>query len=186
MSTDDPSNDDDFALFRESVGRVQPIRDGDRVEFRPRRRPLARQREADDRRVLDEMLHGHVDVSTIETGEELLFIRSHIKPTVLKKLRRGEYSIGGELDLHAMNAAAAKSSIISFIAEAQAENIRAVKIIHGKGLRSKHQGPVLKRLAASILIRMKPVLAFASARPNDGGTGAVYVLLQSAKYRNQQ
>ena len=184
MTTDDPLSDDELALFRESVGSVKPIRADDRVQFRNPPAARARQREADDRLVLAEMLHGPLDVSSIETGEELLFLRSHLKPKILTKLRRGEYSIGGELDLHSMNAAAAQKSIVEFIAEAQLENIRAVKIIHGKGLRSKHRGPILKRLTASVLMRMKSVMAFASARPNDGGTGAVYVLLTSATYRN--
>lgn len=173
--------DDDFALFRESVGDVRPVRGEERVLYSRKPPARARQREADDRLVLDEMLSGPLDVANIETGEEMFFLRTHLRPKVLKKLRRGEYSIGGELDLHAMNAEAAKRSIRAFIAEARRERIGAVKIIHGKGLRSKHGGPVLKRLTAATLMRMKPVLAFASARPNDGGTGAVYVLLDSSR-----
>ena len=57
------------------------------------------------------------------------------------------------------------------------DGLTCVKIIHGKGLRSGPHGPRLKQMTASLLIRRDRVVAFASARPNDGGTGAVYVLL---------
>lgn len=129
---------------------------------------------------MDELERGEIDWTEVESGEELSFVRAGVQRRVLKTLRRGGYSVGAELDLHQMNIEAARKSIVDFIQYAGQRGITCVKIIHGKGLRSKSRGPVLKGLTNSLLRRRKAVLAFTSARPNDGGTGAVYVLLRRA------
>jgi DNA-nicking Smr family endonuclease len=54
-------------------------------------------------------------------------------------------------------------------------------VIHGKGRGSGPRGPVLKHVVNHWLRRMDDVAAFATARPVDGGTGAVYVLLAGAR-----
>ena len=77
-----------------------------------------------------------------------------------------------------MNAAAAQASIIQFLAETKRSGLRCVRIVHGKGLRSRAAGPVLKGLTDRMLRRRDDVIAFASARPALGGTGAVVVLLK--------
>ncbi len=125
-----------------------------------------------------ELARHPLDWSTAETGEELIFVRAGLQQRVLRRLRRGQYAIGAELDLHEMNTAAAQASILDFLERSRERGLSCVKIIHGKGLRSKREGPVLKRLTDGLLRRRKEVLAFASAPPNDGGTGAVYVLLK--------
>ncbi len=127
---------------------------------------------------MQELAAEPLDWSAAETGEELFFLRSGLQRRVLRRLRRGQYAVGAELDLHDMNASAARQSILDFLAASGARGLSCVKIIHGKGLRSKREGPVLKRLTDSLLRRRSEVLAFASAPPNDGGTGAVYVLLR--------
>jgi DNA-nicking Smr family endonuclease len=96
---------------------------------------------------------------------------------VLKKLRRGQYRVQAELDLHGLTVAEAKSALRDFLAHALAEHTRCVRIIHGKGLRSGPRGPVLKHAVGGVLRRVAAVLAVVSARDVDGGTGAVYVLL---------
>jgi DNA-nicking Smr family endonuclease len=82
-----------------------------------------------------------------------------------------------ELDLHGLTVVEAKAVLRRFLIRALEEQVRCVRIIHGKGLRSGHRGPVLKSTVAAVLRRTGAVLAFVSARPVDGGTGAVYVLL---------
>ncbi len=169
---------DDGELFRREIGAVRPVR-GERVPpTRPARSARARHSEASERAVMDELAREPLDWSSAETGEELMFLRSGLQRRVLKRLRRGQYAVGAELDLHQMNTAAARASILDFLDQSRKRRINCVKIIHGKGLRSRREGPVLKRLTDSLLRRRKEVLAFASARPNDGGTGAVYVLLR--------
>lgn len=165
-------------LFREAVGPVRPVRHQRAVIERPRPRPVPRQREADERAVVDELLNHAWDPASLETGEEMFFARPGIQKRVLRRLRRGQYSVGDELDLHSMNAEAARRALGNFLSEARGRMLSCVKVIHGKGLRSRHEGPVLKRLVNHWLRRNPSVLAFASARANDGGTGAVYVLLK--------
>ena len=82
-----------------------------------------------------------------------------------------------EIDLHGLTVAEAKQALREFIAHAQERDIRCLRIIHGKGLRSGHRGPVLKSAVSAVLRRTGAVLAYVSARQVDGGTGAVYVLL---------
>lgn len=168
--------DDDTALFRREVGEVRPVKTDRLAPAQHKPAPAAPMRRRDEREALEAM-DGPIDWLEVETGEELAFLRPGIQKRVLKNLRRGHYSVAARLDLHQMNLEAARSSIDSFLADALARGITCVKIIHGKGLRSK-SGPVLKNLTNSLLRRRKAVLAFVSTPPHDGGTGAVYVLLK--------
>jgi DNA-nicking Smr family endonuclease len=106
---------------------------------------------------------------------------SHRRPgvpaSVLRELRRGDYPIEAELDLHGMTVTQAKRALHGFLANALARHLGCVRIIHGKGLRSGSDGPVLKTTVNGVLRKTAAVLAYVSARPADGGTGAVYVLL---------
>lgn len=178
MTRRDVPDREDTELFRRSIGPVRPVRGDHAPLARPRPRPEPRQRQADERAVLDELLHHSWDPAALETGEELYHARPGVQKRVLRRLRRGQYSVGGELDLHHMSAEVARQALESFLAEAGEKALTCVKVIHGKGLRSKPDGPVLKRLVDHWLRRHPRVLAFASAKANDGGTGAVYVLLK--------
>jgi DNA-nicking Smr family endonuclease len=119
------------------------------------------------------------DPALLETGDELSFKRDGIPDTVLKKLRRGEYVVDAELDLHGMNAADARNAMKDFLMNALSSHMRCIRIVHGKGRRSGPRGPVLKNLVNRWLRQIDAVVAFGSARPNDGGSGAVYVLLRN-------
>jgi DNA-nicking Smr family endonuclease len=176
---DDPS--DDARLFRDAIGRVRPLQKGPAdAPRKPRPPPHAAQAEKDEARVRDELLVHAIDPAAIEVGEEIHYLKAGQPPKLLKRLRRGDFSVQAELDLHEMTVAVAREAIRAFIDEAIAERELCVRIIHGKGLRSRADGPVLKRLTATLLARRKDVLAYASARPAQGGTGAVIVLLAGA------
>ena len=169
--------DDERDLFRAEIGSVRRLR-SQRDHSRPSApRPVPLQRQRDERLVLEELATAPVDFSQVETGEEISYLRDGLQKRVLSRLRRGHWRVQDELDLHQMNVAAASQSIRSFLEEARRTGRTCIKIIHGKGLRSGPEGPQLKRLAAGLLARHSRVCAFASAPPNDGGTGAVYVLL---------
>lgn len=171
-------SDEDIALFREAVGPVVRV-EHDRVQVRRQRpRPHPRQTLADRKRVLEESLLGFPDFDEAETGEELLFVRPGLQHRLLRKLRRGQFSIGAELDLHGMTAACAQAALAEFLKDCRARRIRGVRIIHGKGLRSPQGRPVLKGKLDRWLRMRDEVVAFCSARSVDGGTGAVYVLLK--------
>ena len=171
-------NPEDTALFRDAVGEVRPVQPR-RVDLRrPPPGARARFRRQDDAQVLVDSLRESPHSLGIETGEELVFRRPEVSQPVFRRLRRGEFAIRGELDLHGMTNVQAREELRRFIAECVAEEIQCVRIIHGKGLRSGPRGPVLKASVNSWLRRWQDVLAFCSAPPRDGGTGAIYVLLR--------
>ena len=129
---------------------------------------------------MSELLDLPEDFAELESGEELLFLRPGVQKRYMTRLRRGRYSIGDSLDLHAMNEATAARALKDFIDEAALTGTGCVRVIHGKGLRSKN-GPKLKAMTRRLLSRHPLVVAFASCRPVDGGTGAVSVLLKARK-----
>jgi DNA-nicking Smr family endonuclease len=108
----------------------------------------------------------------------LSFHRAGVRVQVMRRLRRGLYPIEDELDLHGLNQTAARDSLADFIARSRDAGRRCIRIIHGKGYRSGARGPVLKTAVDLWLRRHMDVMAFTSARPIDGGSGALYVLLR--------
>jgi DNA-nicking Smr family endonuclease len=170
--------DDEDDLFRRTVGKVRRLKN-DKIEpAAPRPRPVARFRRLDEETVLTESMSGEIDPADIETGEELLFRREGISQVLFRKLRRGRLSIEGEVDLHGLNSKEAHEALAEFLLEALSHGSRCVRVIHGKGLRSGPGGPVIKKQVGRWLRRRDEVVAFCSSRPVDGGTGALYVLLQ--------
>ena len=97
---------------------------------------------------------------------------------MLKKLRKGYFSIEAELDLHGLTSREAKQHFSDFLRNCTERCLRCVHIIHGKGYRSFNNTPVLKNKLNIWLKHYPAVLAFCSANPADGGTGAVYILLK--------
>lgn len=172
--------DDDLELFRRAAAGARPLAQ-DRRDLRPPPPPPAAAfRRADERSALDESLQSDAHALGVESGEELFYGRGHVSAEVLKKLRRGHYAIADELDLHGYTAVAARDALRAFIAAAIARRLACVRIIHGKGRGSGPRGPVLKKSVNLWLRKHDAVLAFCSARPAQGGTGALYVLLRSA------
>jgi len=153
----------------------QPKRPAERE--RERRRARAASRRADEARVLADSLAFDAHDLDVESGDELGYRRDGVPESVLRRLRRGEYAIRDEIDLHGMTQDEARSALGGFLAEAMLHGRRCVRIIHGKGRGSGHRGPVLKSAVNRWLRRHAAVAAFCSARRNDGGTGALYVLL---------
>ncbi len=174
----------DKDAFREAMSGVTPLTPPNQAEVGRAKAPaIPRQTIKDERRVLSELDRPFEDPSVIEsleTGEELLFSRTGLSPKVFRRLRRGHYSVSSALDLHHMDVETAASCLGKFIERAHERGHGCVRIVHGKGLRSRGR-PKLKLLTNRFLRRNKSVLAFASCRPVDGGTGAVYVLLKSRK-----
>lgn len=174
-------NDSDEAarLFREAIGCVRPIKGpAAAAPTSPRPQPEPAQALRDEANVRDELLTHAFDPATIEVGDEINYLKAGQSPHLLKRLRRGQFSIRAEIDLHEMTRTVARDAIRLFLDECHRHGELCVRIVHGKGLRSKAQDPVLKQLTDSLLRRRGDVLAFTSARPAQGGTGAVIVLLQ--------
>jgi DNA-nicking Smr family endonuclease len=171
----------DRALFLDAIGTVRRI-DTDRHDARaPAPKPEPVQSRRDDARVIEELLRPLPSSLDPDAAEPLRYLKDGLSPRVLLKLGRGQFSVRDELDLHQMTAAVAKDAITRFLAECKARGHLCVKIIHGKGLRSKNDGPVLKALTDRLLRQRGDVLAFRSARWNDGGSGAAIVLLKGSR-----
>jgi len=141
------------------------------------RRPRAAFRRADEARVLEESLRLDPAELDVESGEELRFRREGVPESVVRRLRQGLYAVRDEIDLHGLTQDEARQALAAFLAEATLQRRRCVRVIHGKGRGSGQRGPVLKSAVNRWLRRHGDVRAFCSARRNDGGTGAVYVLL---------
>lgn len=144
-------------------------------------RAIPRQRELDEARVMTDVMSEQFDPAEVETGEELLYARPGVQHQVLRKLRRGQYSVGAELDLHGLIVPEARAAVASFLHDCLAHRVGCARIVHGKGLGSHQKQPVLKSKVNHWLQHHDQVLAFCSARHFDGGTGAVYVLLRRAR-----
>ena len=132
-----------------------------------------------EEQVIRDLLSDAVDLYDLETGEELVYVHPGVQRGVLRKLRRGHFSIGGELDLHGMTVPVARQALVDFLRQCHRQHVRCVRIIHGKGNGSLGKQPVLKAKVSHWLRQRADVLAYSSARPVDGGTGAIYVLLSA-------
>ncbi len=177
---DNDQDDDEPDLFRKAVGPIRPVKQ-DRIHPKPKRRkPVPDQTLRDQREVMGSLLSDEYEPADIETGDELFHSRPGLQHSVIRKLRRGQYAIEAELDLHGATVIQAREAVDSFLKSARDRDKHVVRIIHGKGKSSEGKMPVLKGKVNSWLRQKDEVLAFCSARPNDGGTGAVYVLLKRA------
>lgn len=173
--------EDERKLFRESVAGAKPLKVKKKpVQRRAKPAPRARFADAERRAVLEESLRLDLQDTDSYTGEELWYAKPGVQHALMRKLRRGQYSPRAELDLHGLRSEDARVLVAEFLYEAQQRNYRCVRIIHGKGLGSGPKGPVIKQKLGGWLRQRKDVLAFCSARPVDGGSGALYVLLGKA------
>jgi DNA-nicking Smr family endonuclease len=168
--------------FRAAVGAVTPLAIRQRVEHdRPPHPPVAHKRLEDDQQVLIASVSDEFEIDTLlHTDADLSFRRPGIGPDVLRKLRRGEWVIQDHLDLHGLRVDEARELLGQFLREALRRGLRCVRVVHGKGLGSKDRQPVLKGKARVWLAQRDEVIAFCQARPAEGGSGALVVLLRPA------
>ena len=178
----------DAQLFVRAVGPVHPLREtlhgSPRLYLRPTPpAPVAVQQQLDDQAVLRATLSDEFDVSTLlETDDQLSFRRPGIGPDVTRKLRRGEWSIQRELDLHGLRTDDARQALADFIRSAVKHGLRCVRVVHGKGHGSPGKTPVLKSRVQGWLVQKTEVLAFVQAKPAEGGAGALLVLLHGGRH----
>lgn len=156
-------NDADRALFLNAVEGTLPLKTEARAATG--KRPIEKRKETERKEVRD-FLSDH----DAFPGEETSYCRSGLSRP-LKKLKRGGFPIGKQIDLHGMTTAEARTCLLHFLEEAK--GMRAVRIIHGKG-----QG-VLRSCVRNWLVQIPEVLAFSEARPEEGGSGALVVLLKT-------
>ena len=172
------ANDDDIALFRQAMGDVKPLKPVNKVS----RNPAARKPRRRPDRAIDELPQRFGENAlTEECPDHLLFARAGgVQKSVLKKLRNGKLAIDAMVDLHGMTIDQASQQLTAFLNECRRLGHRHVLIVHGKGFRSANK-PVIKPMVNRWLRQADEVLAFCSAQPKDGGTGAVYGLLRKSR-----
>jgi DNA-nicking Smr family endonuclease len=176
-----PNNDDpgdkDAALFREAIGPVTPMRQPAPPPRKAPPKPRARMAERDELDARSEFRRGLQDLSALAPGDVLSYRSEALPATLFQRLKRGRFAAQEELDLHGATMAQAESLIRQFLGQARAAGVGCVRIIHGKGRREEGELPVLKNLVDRMLRQRADILAFHSAPPAQGGTGAVVVLL---------
>jgi len=167
-------------LFSLTVGAVQPLPPSGLAEL-PRTpvAPVPVQRDKDSAAALRESLSDEFDAhSLLDTDDALSFRRPGIGTDVTRKLRRGDWSIQAQVDLHGLRRDQAREALGGFIRESVKTGLRCVRVVHGKGLGSPGKTPVLKSKVLSWLMQKSEVIAFVQARPAHGGAGALLVLLR--------
>jgi len=174
--SDDAIKNDDESLFLTEMADVTPLKPDNKITIsKTRKKPLLLPPHEVDSYSVEDVFS---DADIMEDCPEILsFARSGLQHNVLKKLRQGKHPVEQVLDLHGLTVAQARLELSGFLGECEAAGIRHVIIIHGKGYRSKDK-PVIKPMVNRWLPEVDNVLAFHTAQPKDGGSGAVYVLLR--------
>jgi DNA-nicking Smr family endonuclease len=184
-----PVQRDDTDLFRAAMTDVTPLtgKTG-RVGVKSTRPRPAPDFFSEDLAVLSQLqdlVTGRAQFDIVDTDEYVEGYVRGMHPIVLEKLRGGKFSVQAHLDLHGLTLKEAEEAVGAFIAEAETLNYTCVLLVHGRGLNSKDQIPILKQKLEKLLLRRgavrKRILAFTTARPHDGGAGASYVLLRAKR-----
>lgn len=178
-------SDEDAALFREAIGPVRAIEAPPPAPCPPRPQARAGQRERDEADALRSSRVEPFATEAASSGDSLTYRRDGISERIWRRLRRGQFAVQDEIDLHHMDAASAERSLRSFLLDARGHDRLCLRIIHGKGLHSKAGTPVLRSLVEGLLRRRAEVLAYVSAPPAMGGTGALLVLLSRRRAGEQ-
>jgi DNA-nicking Smr family endonuclease len=182
MSKDDEKNDDeDINLFKEAMKNVKPLRNRKATVIKkstPVSLPKKKRNFFEPApQIRDNLFSDNINEFT-STDEKLFFTRGGLQLKLLRDFQQGKIRPIRTLDLHGMAVTKAREAVTEFLLTAVENNDRCVCIIHGKGKFSENHPPILKSHLNSWLRQYKNVLAFSSAQPKDGGTGALYVLLK--------
>jgi DNA-nicking Smr family endonuclease len=172
---------DDDKLFAQAVKDVRPMASQNRtthIAVKPK--PIPRKLVHEDQQAIADGLSDHfIPVFELEANAALAYLAHGHSPDILRKLRRKHWPIGAAIDLHGMTSDEARLYVASFISDCKQRGIRCVRIVHGKGLSSRNQAPVLKNKLRSWLMQIDVVIAYVAAKKEDGGDGAVVVLLRA-------
>ncbi|MDQ0013647.1 DNA-nicking Smr family endonuclease [Variovorax boronicumulans] len=170
-------------LFARAIGATEPLRRKAAVPLAPEPpAPIPVQHQLDEQRVLRESLSDEFDVTTLlDVDDAMSFRRPGIGTDVTARLRKGDWSIQAQVDLHGLRSDEAREALGGFIRNAYKQGLRCVRVVHGKGLGSPGKQPVLKTKTQRWLIQKNEVIAFVQAKPAEGGAGALVVLLAPAR-----
>ena len=171
-------SDEDRALFRQATGDVRRMEDDRAPPVRTRRTPRPRSEAQSGGPDGSRDLAESEWTSNVGPGDVLSFSRGGVQRRELQRLRRGRLTVEADLDLHGRIVADAVVALDRFLDDSRRCGLRCVRIVHGKGFGSRSGVPIMKAHVDRWLRERSEVLAFCSALPPDGGTGALYVLLR--------
>jgi len=180
---------DEDAILREAyagVRRLDNANSGHRRPVVPEVRRAVVSEEAEVLAALSDLVSGVGTFDLTETDEYVEGARVGLDPRLLSRLRRGEFALQDHIDLHGMIQPDAKQALRDFVVKCVGKGLRAVLVVHGRGLGSPGGRPVLKHAAAQWLSHGEigaHVHAFSTSKPQDGGAGAMYVLLRRDRRR---
>jgi len=169
-------SEEDSALFRQSMQGVKPlstdmhILNTDKQKPRPVKKQFAT-RQAINSSSFEETLN-------IQSNDILFFAQQGLQNKTIRLLKRGSIAIDEKIDLHGLTKQESEQLLNEFLSFHIEERSRCILVVHGKGMGSTNNRPVLKNFVFNLLKNDPAVLALSSAQPRDGGTGAVYVLLK--------
>ena len=169
-------------VFLDALDGVKPLAVAARVaQPKASVEPRAAQFERDEQAALWQTLSDDMDIERLlDTDAALSYRRPGIGEDVTRKLRKGFWVVQDQIDLHGLRVEQAREAIANFFLQADKRSFRCLRIIHGKGLGSINREPVLKDKVLRWLVQRDEVIAFCQARPNDGGAGALIVLLNAS------
>jgi len=176
---DSNPDNDDATLFHAAMRDVAPLPATNTVT--PQHSPVPpvpRRRKQQEQLAAEDALSDHIAVE-MEAGENWSYARPGMPHQTLRKLRRGYWEIQANLDLHGLTRDEARRELSVFLDACAQRMLRCVRVIHGKGLSSKNREPVLKTRIGNWLLQRADVLAFCQARAEDGGGGAILILLKT-------
>ena len=172
------TNKDD--TFLSAVKDVNPLKIKSETIDRPTKKPkpIPRKLIEDESKALHESLSDDFIAPDLDADENTFYLRDGHSPDIVKKLKKGYWTVQGTIDLHGLISQEAKEYVVSFIQDCKKKKIRCIRIIHGKGYGSVNKEPVLKNKVRNWLYQKDEVIAFSEAPKHDGGSGVVIVLLK--------
>ena len=174
----------DVALFLDAVQDATPIRSQRRIAHTNKPPPVPVHSLLDMHAAIEESAHGPISTdASMESGEELVFLRENLPRDILRKLRRGHWVVQDSIDLHGLNRDQAHELLVAFLSGSIRRGLRCLRIVHGKGLGSPNREPVLRGKIRAWLEHRSEILAFCQPPANMGGSGATLVLLSDPRKR---
>lgn len=169
-------SEEDKLLFAQAIEGVSPLKQSEKARL-PRPKLTRKRPKLNDTETLELPLTDPVE--PVGAHQSLTFHKKGLRLQDLGRLKKGEFSLSARLDLHGDTEDVAQQRLLQFINQSYQAKYRFILIIHGKGYNSDTDYPVLKNLVNQTLRALPQIVAFCSAQPKDGGTGAAYVLLKA-------
>ncbi|MBU2712474.1 Smr/MutS family protein [Zooshikella harenae] len=184
-------NEEDKAAFNEAMKGVKRYQHNKVIhtssEPHPHHAALPTRRLAAEQAITQDV-DGLSDSLLLPLGPEasVEYRRSGVQLNRMRKLKQGQLPVEYCLDLHGYRVEEARTTLMAFLGFAQANNMRCVKIIHGKSHRRKSSRPTLKDYLNTWLRQIPCVQAFCTTPPVDGGAGSMYVLVNRQQHRKNE